>query len=69
LNNDAVPTILEACRIPEPKVVNGITQKPIEGVSMLYSFDDADAKGRRTTRSFPDGSKQAGGTFRVFVNG
>ena len=49
---DVVPTILEACRIPEPKVVNGIVQKPIEGVSMLYSFDDANASGRRTTQYF-----------------
>lgn len=49
---DVVPTILEACNIPEPKVVNGIPQKPIEGVSMLYSFDDATAKGRRTTQYF-----------------
>jgi len=49
---DVVPTILEACKIPEPKVVNGIPQKPIEGVSMLYSFDDAKAKERRTTQYF-----------------
>ncbi|MBX9626181.1 MAG: arylsulfatase, partial [Gemmataceae bacterium] len=49
---DVVPTILEACKIPEPKVVNGIPQKPIEGVSMLYSFDDAGAKGRRPTQYF-----------------
>ena len=49
---DVVPTILEACKIPEPKVVNGIAQKPIEGVSMLYSFDDAKAKDRRTTQYF-----------------
>ena len=49
---DVVPTILEACKIAEPKVVNGIPQKPIEGVSMLYSFDDANAKGRRTTQYF-----------------
>lgn len=49
---DVVPTILEACKIPEPKVVNGIPQKPIEGVSMLYSFDDAKAKDRRTTQYF-----------------
>ena len=47
-----VPTILEACKIPEPKVVNGIPQKPIEGVSMVYSFDDANAKDRRTTQYF-----------------
>ena len=49
---DVVPTILEACGIPEPQVVNGITQKPIEGVSMVYSFEDAKAKSRRTTQYF-----------------
>jgi arylsulfatase A-like enzyme len=49
---DVVPTILEACKIPEPKEVNGIPQKPIEGVSMAYSFDDAGAKSRRTTQYF-----------------
>jgi len=49
---DVVPTILEACKIPEPKVVNGIPQKPIEGVSMLYSFDDSKGKDRRTTQYF-----------------
>jgi arylsulfatase len=49
---DVVPTILEACKVPEPREVNGIKQKPIEGVSMLYSFDDARAKGRRTTQYF-----------------
>ncbi len=49
---DVVPTILEAAKIAEPQVVNGIAQKPIEGVSMLYSFDDAKAKDRRTTQYF-----------------
>jgi arylsulfatase len=49
---DVVPTILEACRIPAPTMVNGIPQKPIEGVSMLYSFDDAKAQDRRTTQYF-----------------
>jgi arylsulfatase A-like enzyme len=49
---DVVPTLLEATGIPEPKVVNGIPQKPIEGVSMLYSFDNANAKDRRTTQYF-----------------
>jgi arylsulfatase A-like enzyme len=49
---DVVPTILEACKIPEPAAVNGIAQKPIEGVSMLYSFDDAHAKSRRTTQYY-----------------
>lgn len=49
---DVVPTILEACRIAEPTEVNGIPQKPIEGVSMGYAFDEAKAKGRRTTQYF-----------------
>jgi arylsulfatase len=49
---DVVPTILEACKIAEPTEVNGIKQKPIEGVSMLYSFDNAAAPGTRTTQYF-----------------
>jgi arylsulfatase len=49
---DIVPTILEATGIPEPKEVNGIPQKPIEGVSMLYSFDQPQAPARRTTQYF-----------------
>ena len=40
---DIVPTVLEVAGIPEPKLVYGVQQKPIEGVSMLYSFDDAAA--------------------------
>ena len=49
---DVVPTILEACKITIPDEVDGIPQKPIEGVSMIYSFDDADAKDKRTTQYF-----------------
>ncbi|MFN9249110.1 MAG: sulfatase-like hydrolase/transferase, partial [Planctomycetota bacterium] len=49
---DIVPTILEATGVPEPKEVNGIPQKPIEGVSMLYSFDQPQAPDRRTTQYF-----------------
>lgn len=40
---DIVPTILEATGIKAPHIVNGIKQKPIEGVSMLYTFDKANA--------------------------
>jgi len=47
---DVVPTILDAVGVPEPKIVNGIDQTPIAGVSMRYSFDDADAKERHTTQ-------------------
>jgi len=49
---DIVPTILEAAGLPEPKAVNGITQAPIEGVSMLYTLDDAKAKDRHLTQYF-----------------
>lgn len=49
---DVVPTILEATKIPAPKEVKGIAQKPIEGVSMLYSFDNGEAKDQRTTQYF-----------------
>jgi arylsulfatase len=49
---DIAPTILEAAHLPEPKSVNGTPQTPIEGVSMVYSFDGAKAKGRHTTQYF-----------------
>lgn len=49
---DLVPTILDVAGIAEPSMVNGIEQKPIEGVSMRYTFADADAESRRTTQYF-----------------
>jgi arylsulfatase A-like enzyme len=49
---DVAPTILEAAGIPAPSSVHGIPQKPIEGVSMRYSFDDARAAERRRTQYF-----------------
>jgi arylsulfatase len=49
---DVAPTVLEAAKLPEPKVVNGTAQVPIEGVSMLYAFDDAKAKDRHPTQYF-----------------
>lgn len=49
---DVTPTILEAAGIPEPLFVNGVQQRPIEGVSMAYSFDDADATERHETQYF-----------------
>ena len=49
---DVAPTVLEAARLPEPKMVNGIKQRPMDGVSMLYAFDDAKATDRRTTQYF-----------------
>ncbi len=49
---DVAPTVLEAAKLPEPKMVNGIEQRPMDGVSMLYSANDAKVKDRRTTQYF-----------------
>ena len=49
---DVVPTILEAAGISEPYMVNGVPQKPIEGISMVYSFDDPNAQEQRHTQYF-----------------
>jgi arylsulfatase len=49
---DVAPTILEAIGLPEPKVVNGTPQMPMEGTSLVYSFEDAKAKERHTTQYF-----------------
>jgi arylsulfatase A-like enzyme len=49
---DVAPTILEAAGLPQPLLVNGVEQKPIEGVSMLYSFNDAKAAERHETQYF-----------------
>jgi len=51
---DIVPTILDVAGIPQPTTVDGIKQKPIEGISMAYTFDkaNADAPSRRTTQYF-----------------
>jgi arylsulfatase len=49
---DVAPTVLEAAKLPEPKSVNGVEQRPMDGVSMLYSADDAKAADRRTTQYF-----------------
>jgi arylsulfatase len=49
---DVAPTILQAAGLPEPASVNGIQQDPIEGVSMLYSFNDAKAAEQHETQYF-----------------
>lgn len=50
--SDIAPTILDAVGIEAPRRVNGVPQRPMEGISMLYSFGDADARGRRRTQYF-----------------
>ncbi len=49
---DVAPTILEAAGLPEPLSVNGIQQKPIEGVSMMYTFNDPKAPDRHEMQYF-----------------
>jgi arylsulfatase A-like enzyme len=49
---DLAPTILELAGLPEPIFVNGVQQHPIEGVSMAYSFNDAQAAERHETQYF-----------------
>jgi arylsulfatase len=63
---DIVPTILEATGIRAPDSVNGIKQKPIEGVSMAYTFDKANANiaSRHKTQYFEIGSNRG-----IYSNG
>jgi arylsulfatase A-like enzyme len=49
---DIVPTILDVCSLQQPSVVNGAAQKPIEGVSMAYTFDHPKAPSARRTQYF-----------------
>jgi arylsulfatase len=49
---DVAPTILEAAGLPEPKIVNGVEQRPMDGTSLVYSFNDASATERHTTQYF-----------------
>ena len=49
---DVAPTILEAAGLPQPTIVNSMQQAPLEGVSMLYAFNDAKAAERHETQYF-----------------
>ncbi|PAP99855.1 arylsulfatase [Mesorhizobium mediterraneum] len=49
---DVAPTILEAAGLPQPQAVDGVAQMAIEGVSMLYSFNEAKAAERHETQYF-----------------
>ncbi|MGF6767855.1 arylsulfatase A-like enzyme [Paraburkholderia sp. GAS199] len=59
--SDIVPTILEAAHIPQPKIVNGVTQIPMSGISMMYTFDQANANApsRRHVQYFEMGGARA----------
>jgi arylsulfatase len=49
---DIVPTIYEAAGITPPTIMDGVQQKPLDGVSLVYTFDSADAPTRHTTQYF-----------------
>jgi arylsulfatase A-like enzyme len=49
---DVAPTVLEAAKIPAPKRVNGVAQSPMEGSSLVYSFDSVNAPERHKTQYF-----------------
>jgi arylsulfatase len=49
---DVAPTILDLLKIPQPKVVNGFKQKPMDGVSMAVTFNNPKAPDNRTTQYF-----------------
>ena len=49
---DIAPTILEAVGVPMPATLNGVAQKPIEGVSMMYTFDQPNAPSTHRTQYF-----------------
>ncbi len=61
---DITPTILDAAGLPQPKEVNGIKQTPIEGVSMLYTFNNPKATDRHLTQYF-----EMFGNRAVYSNG
>ncbi|KZR86564.1 Arylsulfatase [Synechococcus sp. MIT S9509] len=50
--NDVAPTILEAANLPMPKTINGVTQIPMQGTSLMYTFDAPDAKEKHDTQYF-----------------
>ncbi|WP_421740502.1 sulfatase-like hydrolase/transferase [Cellulomonas sp.] len=49
---DIAPTVLEAAGLPEPAMVNGVQQSPMEGTSMLYTFDQQDSPERHDLQYF-----------------
>jgi arylsulfatase len=61
---DIVPTILEAAGLPEPTLVDGIKQVPIQGTSLLYTFSDSKAQTRHTEQYF-----EIAGNRAIYENG
>jgi arylsulfatase A-like enzyme len=61
---DIAASVLEVIGLPEPDTINGVTQKPIEGTSMRYSFDAAAAPDTHTTQYF-----EMAGNRGIYHNG
>jgi arylsulfatase len=61
---DVAPTVLEAASLPEPKSVNGVVQSPIQGVSMVYTFDKGEAASTHKTQYF-----EIGGNRGIYQDG
>jgi arylsulfatase A-like enzyme len=61
---DVAPTVLEAAGLPEPTLVNGVLQSPMEGTSMLYSFGDAKAPEQHDVQYF-----EMGGNRGIYYKG
>jgi arylsulfatase len=49
---DIAPTIMEAARVEQPDTYQGVAQKPFDGVSMMYAFNDAAASNARTRQYY-----------------
>ena len=56
--NDIVPTLYEVIGIKHPEEVNGFKQDPMDGVSMAYTFADAQAPGRKKTQYFENNASR-----------
>ncbi len=56
--NDIVPTLYETLGIPHPKVVDGFEQKPMDGVSLAYTFDKADEPTRKKVQYFENAASR-----------
>jgi arylsulfatase A-like enzyme len=61
---DVAPTLYEVAGITAPRELNGVEQKPIEGTSFAYTFDDARARSRHVTQYF-----ELGGTRGIYHDG
>jgi len=61
---DITPTILDITHIPHPKVVDGVEQREMEGVSMAYTFKDSNAPSHRTIQYFC-----VGANYGIYADG